>query len=592
MKGSISKKLWAGFFSILLIMGIIGWVTISSTNKISKEYEILLDERVHKVNLAEQLIHLQKDSHISLNNFVIHKSTQYLRQREDVVEQAEQTKEDINSMFVSKHEVALLEEIVELQTLYNEKIEETRQVVINGTDRSAQRLALEASDLSNNLILKAEELKVAPQQEMLQKRNELESLLNNSKFMTITLLLVAFILSIFISIALSRNIAKPVGRITAAIERIADGDLSSEPIIIRNRDEIGTMATSFNKMSDDLKELLSRIHLSSHQLATQAEQLSASSEESLASSEMVATVADENMRGSEKQTFFIDDTLISMLGLEEGVTQIVNSNNDMLASSRTVAELVTNGSNIVSEVSSQMNNIHAKIGQSSTIIRQMAEQAGNIQRVTAIITEISEQTNLLALNAAIEAARAGEHGLGFAVVAEEVRRLAEQSKNSATEIESMMNTIQEETEKAVLSINEGSQSVNTGLTSSRNSLDIFQEIEKAVSEVDVKVASVSTVIEQMQAVTKNVANSSREIKKLAETAAQSAQKTSATTEEQLAVSEEISASSQSLAEVAETLQSEVNRFNLIQHESPTSAEEEDDTLSSEEELNLSTTRRD
>lgn len=559
---SLTKKLWAGFLTILFIMIINGWITLSSTNKINEEYTVLLDERVHKVNLAEQLVTLQKDKHISLSNFVIHKSTQYLRQREDAVEQAEQLMEDIRTTFISKDEKILLEEIAELQALYEEKITETRQVVMNGTDRSAQRIALQATDLSNDLILKTEELKVAPQQEMLQKRSELESLLQSSKVTTIILLFVGFGLSIVISIILSRNIARPVGKMTTAIQQIAAGDLSIEQITMRNRDEISEMANSFNQMSEDLKSMLTRIRSSSDQLATQAEQLSASSEESLASAEVVASVAEENMRGSEKQTFFIEETLFSMLALEDGVTQIVNSNDDMAISSKTVSTLVIDGSKIVSDVSDQMGNIHAKIEQSAKIIRKMAERAGDIQNVTSIITEISEQTNLLALNAAIEAARAGEHGLGFAVVAEEVRRLAEQSKNSAAEIETMMNTIQEETETAVLSINEGSESVDTGLAASENSLKVFSEIEKAVSEVDRKVETISTVIEQMQVVTTNVGNSSQEVKKLAEAATKSAQKTSATTEEQLAVNEEISTNAQALAEVAETLRLEVNRFKI------------------------------
>ena len=308
--------------------------------------------------------------------------------------------------------------------------------------------------------------------------------------------------------------------------------------------------------------MIERIRFSSHQLASQAEQLSASSEESLTSSEMVAGAAEMNMRGSEQQTELVNESVYSMDHLQQGVHQIASSNEEMLNSTKSVVILVTDGSNIVSEVAGQMNNINSAIKNSAIIIRQMAEQSLKIQKVTSLITAIAEQTNLLALNAAIEAARAGDHGKGFAVVAEEVRKLAEQSKNSATEIETMMNTIQEETAKAVLSIEDGSRSVADGLTSTESSMLVFKEIEQAVSEVNTKVGIVSVAIEQIKAMTNTVSEGSLEIKRLAEAAAATAQETSAATEEQLAVNEEISSSSQELALVADSLQKEISRFQI------------------------------
>lgn len=562
MKLSVAKKLWAGFVTILLIMVIIGGTAIWSIFKINNEYEILLDERVHKVTVAEKLISSQKDSFLALNAYVVHGSTDFLRQRQEALDQSEVVLGEIKTIFTGPSEVELLEEITELQEVYNKKILETSQMMMRGSDRDIRVLALEAADLNNELMQKAEELTAAQQVQMLKTRDELEKLIQFASILTITLVALGVVLSVIISTILSRSIARPVATMTLAMERIADGDLTTEQVVIKNRDEIGTMATAFNRMSTDLKELLSRIRLSSQQLAAQAEELSASSEESLASSEMVATAAEENMRGSEQQTLIVNETVAAMQELQDGVGQIAKSNNEMLTSSKTVSNLVTDGSKIVTEVSEQMDIIHSTIDHSATIIRHMAGQAVKIQSVTAIITEISEQTNLLALNAAIEAARAGEHGLGFAVVAEEVRRLAEQSKSSALEIESMMNTIQDETKKAVLSINEGSKSVETGLSSTEHSLEVFRKIEIAVGEVDAKVGTVSSAIIDMQTVTEEVSNASGEVRNLAEAAAATAQETSAATEEQLAVNEEISSSSQSLAEVAETLQVEVNRFKI------------------------------
>lgn len=562
MNLSVGRKLWAGFGLILLIMFIIGGTTLWSIIKINQEYESLLDEGIYKVNLAEQLVSLQKDSFIALNGYIVYKNVSYLDKRDEAIEQAGETIEELRANFVRPEEVETLELLVVLRTLYNEKLFLASEVIKGGRDYEMGALALDASKLNDQLMEKAEALVALQDTEILKNRNALKVVINYAKIMTITLIGLGIIFSIVIATLLSRGVARPVTTMTRAIEKIAAGDLTAEHIVVKNRDEIGAMATSFNQMTDDLKELLLRIRYSSRQLAIQAEQLSASSEESLASSEMISSAAEDNMRGSEKQTYHVHAAVESMSKLQGGVNQISASNEEMLISSLTVSTLVTEGSKIVTEVSEQMDTIHTKIDHSATIIRQMAEQAVKIQRVTAIITEISEQTNLLALNAAIEAARAGEHGKGFAVVAEEVRSLAEQSKSSAFEIEAMMNTIQIETEQAVHSINEGSSSVAMGIASTENSLRIFGDIERAVGEVDTKVGTVSAAIEQIQSVTEDVSNGSEEIRLLAESAAATAEETSAATEEQLAVNEEISSSSQALADVADVLQSEVSRFKI------------------------------
>lgn len=543
----------------MLIIGITGFFSMM---KINAEYELLLDDRVYKVNLADKLINSQKDSFIAINGYVVYKSTQYLDTRDAAIEHSNEVLNELDGIFDDEENNALINEIKETSILYNEKVIEASRMIMRGTDKQVREIALEAAGYNTIIMEKAEALKDSQQQQTEQTRDELQTFIKFSNLISMILIGLGVLLSITVATVVSRSIAGPVAKMTAAIERIAAGDLKSEHVVIKNRDEIGTMASAFNRMSDDLKEMLERIRFSSQQLAAQAEQLSASSEESLASSEMVATAAEENMRGSEQQTILVNESATSMEFLQDSVKQITASNAEMLTSTKTVSTLISNGSKIVGEVSEQMNNIHSTIDHSAVIIRQMSEQSFEIQKVTALITEISNQTNLLALNAAIEAARAGEHGKGFAVVAEEVRKLAEQSKTSAAEIESMMNYIQEETEKAVISINNGSTSVQTGLISSENSLQIFKEIEQAVGEVDLKVGTVSSAIELIQSMTEAVSEGSAEVKKLAEAAAATAQETSAATEEQLAVNEQISASSHSLATVAEELQREVNRFKI------------------------------
>jgi methyl-accepting chemotaxis protein len=558
----VAKKIWIGFSVLLVFMLIIGITGSISRSNLNKEYTFLLDDRVGKVNMADELINAQKDSFVAINGYVLFKTSDYVAARDAALEQSQVLIAKLDGVFIERENKAIMEEIKEISALYNEKVEAISYNMLRSTDDQVRVLAREAATYNNMLTVKAEELKALQQKEMQKAKNDLNTRNKFSTLMTTLLILAGVVISIVVASLISRSIARPVATMTAAIERIAAGDLKAGPVNIKNHDEIGTMASAFNKMTADLTGMIERIRFTSQQLASQAEQLSASSEESLTSSEMVASAAETNMRGSEQQTDLVNESVDSMDHLRQGVHQIASSNEEMLSSTKSVVIHVTDGSNIVSEVAGQMNNIHLTINNSAMIIRQMAEQSLEIQKVTSLITAIAEQTNLLALNAAIEAARAGDHGKGFAVVAEEVRKLAEQSKNSATEIETMMNTIQAETAKAVQSIEDGSRSVAAGLTSTESSMHVFKEIEQAVNEVNLKVGTVSVAIEQIKAMTNTVSEGSLEIKKLAEAAAATAQETSAATEEQLAVNEEISSSSQELALVADSLQKEINRFQI------------------------------
>lgn len=268
------------------------------------------------------------------------------------------------------------------------------------------------------------------------------------------------------------------------------------------------------------------------------------------------------MMGSEQQLRIVDKNNDSLSDMSHIVDRISVSNDEMEHAANTVIELVADGSEVVSKVSDQMNTIDATIKESSDIIKEMEQHSNEIQKVTALITEISEQTNLLALNAAIEAARAGEYGKGFAVVAEEVRKLAEQSKNSASEIESMVGVIQLAAGKAVKSIDIGGEKVKEGLNASNQSRQVFVEIETAVGVVGSKIESVSTAIKEIQTVSEAVTVASKEIQLLAQQTADGANDTSAATEEQLAANQEISSSAQSLANLAEILQNEVSHFKI------------------------------
>ncbi|MGE6377831.1 methyl-accepting chemotaxis protein [Peribacillus muralis] len=562
MKLSVSKKLWASFLSILLFMVAIGvlylWIIIDLNGK----YTFLLDDRVKKISLVEEMINKQQGISNDVRGYIIYKDSTYLANREAAQDQFEKAYSSLEKSMTAKEDRELLEEIHRTQLEYMGMAEEITESMQQGNSKRAMEIADNAIELDKAIMGNAEKLGDRQNAYMQETRKELNDKVGDMKEFIVLLIIGGFILSIMLPIILSRSISRPVRKLTEALGQVAAGDLHIEEIQIRNKDEIGEMAGAFNSMVGGLKSIVLNMRESASQLAVQAEQMSASSEESLASSEMVSATAEENRKGTSLQVDIVEKSVDSMIEMAAAIKRITLSNVEMLHSAETVNGLVQQGSESMNDVTAQMKNINATIRESADIMEIMSDHSNEIQRVTTFITNISEQTNLLALNAAIEAARAGEHGKGFAVVADEVRKLAEQSKISAAEIEKMVRVIQEATGKGVESINSGSKKAEDGLAASASSLQVFNNIKAAVGEVSEQIASASSAVDDLQVMTGDVTAGAHSIKEIAVISAARANDTSAATEEQHTVTEQISEGTQALAALAESLKMEVSRFKF------------------------------
>lgn len=561
MKMTIGKKMWIGFSAILLLLIITTVVAFVALNNNSNKYQFLLDDRVVKLDLLKQIEIAQKDAGRSLSDYLLLHTDTSRQNVSTNLELASSLNEELHSKLFSPETLALMENLNKKSVVYEAKVEEVI-VAKQASDTAVNKLTSEAKTMNADMLEILKEIEQFLVNDMEKTRAEVNGADANTKLLILLLAIVSIILGIAIAYFISKSITNPVKKVTAGMTEIARGNLVVEPINIKNKDEVGAMATAFNTMSSDLRQIVTNVRDSSMQLAANAEELSASSEESLASSQMVAKSAEEQMATSEQQVRHMDTSVNSMAELSQGIHQISENNEEMLQATDDVTNLVKKGSDVVSDVASQMNNIHTTFKDTTVIMQNMAKHSDEIQTVTALITNISEQTNLLALNAAIEAARAGEYGKGFAVVAEEVRKLAEQSKNSASEIEKMIEMIQTASGEAVKAITVGGDKVEHGLAKTTDSLQVFTEIESAVGLVGSKVESVSAAIEQIQAMAESVSEGSLEVQRLATQAADGANDTSAATEEQLAANEEITSNAQVLADLAETLQNNVSHFKI------------------------------
>lgn len=377
------------------------------------------------------------------------------------------------------------------------------------------------------------------------------------------ILIVLLSVSMIGSFIILRRKIRPLQKITEMADRVADGDLTIEQIQSKStKDEVSQLAASINKMVGNLQTLVKQVQASAEQVAASAEELSASSEQSSRATEEVTTTIQELAAGADEQVQNVGETHDVIEQIQSSIKKISTNSESSIQTSNKATEKAFEGNEAISVSVKQMNSINESVNELAEVIRGLGESSKEIGQIVNVITGIADQTNLLALNAAIEAARAGEQGKGFAVVADEVRKLAEQSSESAQQISRLIADIQMETDKAVLSMEETNHEVKDGIKLVHTAGESFKQIHESVVDVQENITEVNAAVNDMSEAVGKVVASAELVKEVANRAAFGAQNVSAASEEQLASMEEIAASSQSLSQLADELQGQIGRFKI------------------------------
>lgn len=374
--------------------------------------------------------------------------------------------------------------------------------------------------------------------------------------------IIAFIIISLIALKVVRNISSPIKKVSNVLEQISNGDLTSDEIRTTRKDEIGDMLRSLSKMIRDLNHMVTQVSESAQQVAAQSEQLYTSSEQGDFSAKLNAQVIQKTVEVFDQQLNAFRDISLSIQAISSGIEEISGTSFEMMSVTEEATLQTSKGSNAVHNVSNQMRDINESVEQTTTIIQSLGEQSKEINNIVNMITTISEQTNLLALNAAIEAARAGEHGKGFAVVADEVRKLAEESKKSAIDISIMVKEIQSETNRAVNSMNVNKEKIVQGLVFTDQASTALLNIEKSIANTYEKGSIVRTAVTQVEEMSGKIVASVSVVQGIVENSVNSLQQSSAATQEQLASIEEVTHSTTLLASLASKLQNVIAHFKL------------------------------
>jgi methyl-accepting chemotaxis protein len=387
------------------------------------------------------------------------------------------------------------------------------------------------------------------------------SSLQASKIKLIWMTVGIVILSILLISITTVSLVNPLKHLAKKVELIGKGDLTVT-IKSNRKDEIGSLTDSFNHMLQELKRMISVINQSSVTMSGTTSQLLVSAKETKGASNEISVIMEQMSSQVDTQYKSLDDSAKIIEEVSESINDIaVNSSVVTELSSKTQGEIEV-GNQKVNDLVEQMNIISHSVNESSSSIMALLAHSKDIESIVEIIQGIASQTNLLALNAAIEAARAGEAGKGFAVVADEVRKLAEQSESSTVNIRNIIEKINSDTNitadkmKVVLDdVKEGIHSVGvTGM--------VFKNILGAIQEVNVKIQEVTATSEEMSAATEEITASAKETANIAEQASTEVRKTVDITLEQERLVSLMTESIEELVTMSSTMKEMTGKFIL------------------------------
>ncbi|MFK4343918.1 MULTISPECIES: methyl-accepting chemotaxis protein [unclassified Paenibacillus] len=394
------------------------------------------------------------------------------------------------------------------------------------------------------------------------KVQEAHQTMTNTIWITSILGCLIIIYSIAQSIILIRSI-RPLYHMNEQLLEMSagGGDLRSQ-LDITTKDEIGMIASSYNKLIAGFRNIIVDAQDTARTLSVTAERVSLSTEEMNQANRHTSGVMEELATGMEHQVDDITQTTDAVKELAHGLEHIAVTSQQVYKLSDMAAKDAEAGEQSIGQAMRQMEKVSESVDSSARAVRLLSEQAEQIGMIGSVITGIAKQTGMLALNASIEAARAGEQGKGFAVVASEVRRLSDQVSVSAAEITQFVYHIQDHVGNVASTMQAGTVEVQSGVKIMESAETAFRQIGSSIQQVSEQIHSVNLSVEQMSTGSGQMVGAVERIREVAEQSAGGTQSVSAAAEEQLASMEDIASSIHTLAEMSKLLNARVGGFKV------------------------------
>ena len=535
---SIKLRLFAGFGVVLFLAGMLAVIAVYSIYAINGDIGVIVNDRWPKTVLANEMIDNINVVARALRNAIILDDSQMVQKELDRIPEASKVLADnidkLDKAIKSDKGKQLLNDLKGKQAVYQDDLAKPMQLIKEGKKKEAGLYLVNTLRKTQSAYLAASADLIKYQGRLMEESGKnAESRAKQTVIIIIVLGSVATVLSIGASLFIIRSITIPLAEGVDVATRLAAGDLTAS-VTIRNNDEIGTLMTAMDNMVKSLRELIGKIKYAAENMASGSEQLSAS--------------AEEISRGMDGQASRSSQIATATEEMSQTVIDVARNASDIAQISTQAFDQAKNGEAVVKRSVDEVQAISSTVAESSLVMQRLGDSSKQIGDIVGVINDIADQTNLLALNAAIEAARAGEQGRGFAVVADEVRKLAERTTQATSQINSMISSIQSEVEHAGVSMNNATARVESGVAFSRKAGDSLGDIVGSVNNLQSMVQQIASATEEMSTVSETI---SSDIQGIAEGS-----------REISAGSGQIAQASSDLARLATELQSVVRQFKV------------------------------
>ena len=546
------------FLFFIISTGIVTKMIINIGNNMDE-----LERRGDRALYISEMDSLTQAMGLTIANYVHYSTKSYVSDYEDrygmfntlantlEAEMDTEEKQDLFNQVTANHQV-----------IYESLMEEIDPAVEKADFVVAKRLSQEV----NNRVLESVAVLEVLRDIINDERALAVSEAQNSQRLAYIVLIISTVLSLVTGGALvyfiSRTISKHLNEVVVVSNKITAGELDVNMIDYESEDEIGRIAKAINQMSSSLRDMIQQISEISVLVNDQGQGLTYSANEVKVSTEQVALTMEELATGIDSQANYVSGLSITMDSFTEKVSEANENGDTIYQSSNDVLTMTNKGNEAMSASIKQMATIDQIVKDTAQKVQGLEEQSKEISKLVSVINEIADQTNLLALNAAIEAARAGEHGRGFAVVADEVRKLAEQVGVSAMDITQIVSSIQNETGVVTESLLSVYKEVEEGTNQIETTGSTFEGINAAIQQMASRIESVTGHLNTMLTSSQEMNSSIQEVASISQETAAGVEETSATAEQTSSAMEEVSKNSNGLSRLAENLNTLVKRFKL------------------------------
>ncbi|MGE7840570.1 methyl-accepting chemotaxis protein [Lysinibacillus sp. NPDC093712] len=558
---SIKLKLYLAF--ALLFISIIG-ISINGyfdLTNMKNEYNHILDSQVEQIYIASDLQSNTKQQSIYIQQYIENGNG-------DTLQNFRSTQLKIQTGIGQLNDIIDDEQLLEVNKKMQEgkksfdKVAETIITAVEAGDSSTARELYDQQLWRLNSLMGsvANEMLAFNKMKFSEVANDAEQKVHKSALTAVVIGLITIGICIFFSILTAVKIANPLKTMATAVKQIAKGDLTIQNLPVNSKDEIGTLASAFNEMKQSIQSLIRASGETANDLSAVAEELTASTTQVATTSNSVATSVEHIASNSKISSTVSNEASLAINETTEGIQQIADATHSVLGKAKQTKETADAGQVTIEHAKQQMNMIYYSTKETTALISRLTNQSEEIQNITKVITDITEQTNLLALNAAIEAARAGEHGKGFAVVADEVRKLATQSKESAHIIVQLTSDILQETKNVEAAVLLDQKTVEQGVEVIEQAGTAFSNIVNAIEEMTEDITTVTAITQEMTASSEEIAASIQELDGHVRNNAEGTEEMAQQIVKQVATLQEINNISESLNDKALELTNSIANF--------------------------------